>query len=418
MRQIAEIRRTVGRSRISLILMSLLSVLFLASMCIMIRTQSLQTGFGTDRLPLYTSFMIVLNLVLLVATGWNHWAKASVGGMICAVCILFGFGASYQFLFSAFRSYVLSVVLAAAVGLVIFAVWRRVQVLGDVGFALVTATILVLLVINLLFGVKIFGARTRVPIPGLKEKYIQPGEFVKVLLVALCASAHSSRRRKAVYCATAVVCCGVMLVIHDVGSAVVIFLMLMLAVYLLYDNRKLSWGVVVAAVALFLVALRLLPYAQKRMSNWGKAMTPGGNSQQHAYIAAVLFGGFDGLGLEHCELMTKSFAAEHDGAIAGVLAVFGVPMEAVLLMTYLELALISAKNRSIHPSGFYVLTQMTVYILMSVLLNLCGGLDTAPFTGLVGCGVSFGLNAMIAFSILLGMAFGALCPMMKKAKGE
>lgn len=418
MRHFDEIRRAVGRSRISLILMSLLSALFLVSMYMMIRTQSLQTGFGAERLPLYTSFMIVLTLVLLAATGWNHWAEASIGGMICAVCILFGFGASYQFLFSTFRSYVLSVVLAAAVGLIVFAVWRRVQVLGDAEFALVTVAILILLAVNLIFGEETLGARTRVPIPGLKEKYIQPGEYVKVLLVALCASAHSSRRRKAVYCATAVVCCGVMLLIHDVGSAVVIFLMLMLAVYLLYDNKKLSRGIVAAAVVLFLIALQLLPYAQKRMSNWGKAMTPGGNSQQHAYIAAVLFGGFGGLGLEHCELMTKSFAAKHDGALAGVLAVFGVPMVAVLLMSYLELALLSAKNRSTHPSGFYVLTQMTVYILVSVLLNLCGGLDTAPFTGLVACGVSFGLNAMTAFSILLGMAVAALCPIMKKAKGE
>lgn len=393
-------------------------VLFLGALTMMIRSRSGAAGVGGENLDAYIRFMAALAAAVLAGSAWSILADANMLGMICAAAVLLGTGGSYQFLFSGFGAFAESALLALAAFLAAFVLWRQMRVLGNFWFAVLVCVILALLAVNLVLGEDVGnGARIRVPIPGT-SKYFQPGEFIKVLLVPLCASSHRSRIRGGIYCAAALLSCAVMLVIHDFGSAMVIFAMLLLAFYLLFDNRSLTLAIIGAAVLLFFLAVNSIGYARERLANWGRAMTPGGNSQQHAYISAVLFGGVGGLGLEKAHVMTDAYAARHDGALAGIMAVFGVPLVTVVMAAYTYLASLTTRNRSIHPAGYLTLSQMSMYVFCSVLLNFCGAMDVLPFTGLVAPLVSFGMNAMVAFAALLGMAAAALYPAVREAKEE
>lgn len=396
--------------------MPCVSMVFVTVLAMMVRTQSAETGVGAAHVHSYMTYMITIAAMVLVFSMWSIWKDANILGMICALAILLCVGGSYQFLFTTFTSFASSVAMGLVAGCVTFLVWRKMQVLNDTWFVIVILLILGLLVSNLLWAeIEKNGARIQVEILST-GKYIQPGEFVKVLLVPLCASSYRSRKRGIAYCLTALACCAVMLVCLDMGTLVMVFAMLLLAFYLLFDNRKMTLWIIVISFLLFIAAVYSFEHAKERILIWGKAMKPGGNSQQHNNIRAVLFGGFFGLGLERAGLMTNIFAAKSDGALAGIMAVYGVPMLCIVNAAYAYLASMAAKNRSIHPSGYLTLAMVSMYVFSSVILNVGGSIDIIPFSGLCSSFISYGTNAMVCAGILVGLAAAALHPIMKEPK--
>ena len=334
---------------------------------------------------------------------------------LCSVTVLVAIGLAYQFLFEDFYHHLMMVLISGGVGSVAFVIWRRMNGLNRPMYRLVLLMIFGLLAANLLLAPEINGARLWIVIGGLS---FQPGELVKILLIVLGAASFRNGRRGALYCFASLCSCGVLLYLHDLGGAIVVFALFLLMTYLLFDSRLLSLSLMAAAVAGFICAVNILPYAAERMAAWGKAMTETGSWQQRSYITGVLLGGFDGLGLKDAHWFTDVFSASSDGAMAGVMAVYGVPLAMVAVCAYAVLAGQALLNHSVCTSAYFIHAQLGMYIFVQVVLNLCGSLDALPFTGIVAPLTSDGGSATICFSVLLGIGAAALAPRVTNTKEE
>lgn len=358
---------------------------------------------------MFIRFMWFLAGFVLLANLYSIVADANFSTLIAAVGILFAVGAAYQFLFAGFTKYSLVGMGSLAVAAVVYLVCRRFHDISDQWFWAIVAAICGLLVINVVFGVEDKGARLAVDLGFFT---IQPGEYIKVLTMLLGACSFRNRKRAFVYCGTTLAACMVMVgLINDLGNTMVIFVMFVLMTYLLFDNRKLSCGIIAAAALALVIVVILKPHALRRFTNLGQVMTLRGNAPEQFYtIRSVLFGGIRGRGLADCASTLQINAIQHDAAMGGMTAIYGIGITTIAMMGYAVLAALPAFNRSVHPSGYLMLSQFSVYVALQAALNLGGSLDVLPFTGIVAPLISEGANQMLCFGVLLGLASAAIHP--------
>lgn len=380
-------------------------VVFLACLCGYLLEQPLSEELAS-RSGLLMTAMTVTAVLLVVGSLYSYFSGARIQAYLCAVLMLVGIGFTYQFFFDGFASYVKMIFLGLAAGTAVYFIYRRINVLSNTLFILCALCILGLLLANLLFGRTINGAKLWIRLGSFN---FQPGELVKILLILLGASAFHDPGRCAAYCVLSLLSCATLLLLHDLGGAVVIFALFVLMTYLLFDNRILSLCIISAAVIGLILALRHIEYAATRFANWTNAMHNPDSSQQRNFIIGVLMGGFQGLGTADHGIFTRIYAAKNDGALAGVMAVLGVPTAMITLGAYAFLAAQPAMNKSVYTSAFLIHAQLGMYILVHVLLNILGALDVLPMTG-VAVFTSAGGTVAICFSILLGLGAAALDP--------
>lgn len=385
-----------------------LCAIFTVCMAMMVKGQMTVYQVALEQKNLYVLFMGVIALGVIALGIWSIVTKAYATGMICALGILATVAASYQVLFS-FKDFCMHAWLAVLAGMVVYAIWRRVNYLPNLLFYGLCVICIGVMLLLKIFGKAEQGAVLGIPFPPGSDNLLRPGEIVKFLTMVLGACAYTTPMRKACYSITNLFCCAMFLLCNDLGGAVLLFALFWVMSYMLYDNRILSISIVVIAAAGLFFAIFVLGFAdhaKSRLLNWFSAMEQ--NQQQHTYIRAMLLGGFGGLGLEHSEIMTAQFAARNDGALAGVMAIYGVPVAAVTMSAYALLALTPAYNRSTHPSGYLILVQMSIFVACHCILNLGGALDLLPFTGIVSSVISAGGVALICFGSLMGLCFAAL----------
>lgn len=385
------------------------TLVFITQMTRMVVSQNraLETPFVNE--DMYIRFMWLLAGFVLLANLYGIIADANFSTLIAAVGILFSVGAAYQFLFDDFTKYSMVGTGSLVAAAMVYLLCRRFNDISDQWFRWIVIAIGLLLVINVLFGVEDKGAKLAVDLGFFT---VQPGEYVKVLTMILGACSFHNRKRAFIYCGITLVACMVLVVlINDLGNAMVIFLMFVLMTYLLFDSRKLSGGIIVAAALLLVVVVFLKPHALNRFTNLGKVMTLRGNAPEQFYsIRSVLFGGIRGRGLADCASTLEINAIHHDAAMGGLTAIYGIGITTIAMMGYAILAALPAFNRSVHPSGYLMLSQFSTYVALQSALNLGGTLDILPFTGIVAPLISEGANQTLCFSVLLGLAAAAIHP--------
>ncbi len=380
------------------------------------------TKYALKILPHRTTVYIVSMAV--IAAAYILWLtymsikKISFHSFASAFFILLAIGVSYQYLFLMDTQFVIMLALAMVAAVTVFFLWRRINWRSDIFFWLVAAAILLLLLGNLLMGSEHNGATLWIEIGGIS---FQPGEFVKALLIVLGAISYKNKKRATVFCFLSVVSCGTLLLLRDLGNTMAIFCMFTIMTYLLFDRRVVSLLIIAAAVIALCVAVNILPYAKVRMESWGNAMTSSSDhcAQQKATITSVIFGGVNGLGISFPltdTYVASKFAASSDTAVAGIMAVFGMPFMAIVMLCYTLLVIQPAFNRSVHASSHLILVQFSTLVCVQVLLNFCGSLDLLPFTGIVAPLISNGGSALITFSALSGLCVAAMVPSVKNKK--
>lgn len=379
-----------------------------------------ETQHAIDALParegVYITSMAIICGFYLVAVVWMYIGKVRFSSLVSAVCILLGIGTTYRSLFLLESSYTVMLCIAIAACIAVYVVWRRFPEASDVLYYVIVGAVGALLLANLIFGTEINGARLWIYIGSFS---LQPGEFVKLLLILLGALSYRNMRRALIYCATAMVSCATLLLLHDLGNTAAIFLTFIFVTYFLFDSKKLSGSIIAAAATALSVAVAILPYAQDRFAAWGKAMTPEGSVQQADTIKAVIFGGVGGFGFDFetvSTYVTSKYASASDTAIAGIMATFGIPVMALVILAYGAVVIQPAQNRAVHPSSHIILIQISVLTTAQVLLNFLGSMDLLPFTGIVAPLISEGGSALIAFMSMMGLAGAAICPALKPKK--
>lgn len=297
--------------------------------------------------------------------------------------------------------------IAIIMGLVIFVILQF--IIRDMERArklkyILAAGALVLLAANLVFGEVRFGGRNWINL-GLIT--FQPMEFVKVAFV-LAGTATLDRllttRNITAFIAFAGTCIGALIIMRDLGTAVVFFgVFLVIAFMRSGDLRTIAYALS-AAVLGALAAITLMPYVASRFEAWGNvwqfANTIG--YQQTRTMIAAASGGLLGVGGGNGYLVNIP-AADTDLVFGILCEEWGliVALAAVLMVVFFSLFAFFLVRGC--KSAFYAIAASgtaTIYLIQTA-LNVFGSVDLLPLTGITLPFVSNGGSSMVASWALL-----------------
>ncbi len=254
------------------------------------------------------------------------------------------------------------------------------------------------LVITLLFGKEIHGAKNWLKIGGMT---LQPSELSKVCFVFAGASTMDrlmNKRNIIMFIAYSVVICGLLALMNDFGTALIFFCAFLVIAYL----RSGSVGTIGLACTSLgfagVLALKVAPHAMKRFSRWRHIWEDPyvGGFQQTKAIMCIASGGFLGLGAGR-GMLKNVFAADSDLAFATVSEEWGLLMGLMLVACIAALALFVLRSSLFARSSFYTIGACTAagILLTQTILNCLGTVDVLPMTGVTFPFLSNGGSSMI-----------------------
>lgn len=266
--------------------------------------------------------------------------------------------------------------------------FRYLAVLAGVGF----------LVVTLLFGKEYYGAKNWLVIGNLS---LQPSELSKVCFVYAGASTMDrimNKRNLILFIAYSVVICGLLALMNDFGTALIIFCAFLIIAYL----RSGSMGTIALACTALgfagVLALRIAPHALSRFATWRHIWDDPFNSgyQQTQAIMCIASGGLFGLGPGNGYLQ-KVFAADSDIVFATVSEEWGLLVAVQMVLAISALGLFAIRTSRVSRSSFYCIGGCTAagILLIQASLNCLGTVDILPFTGVTFPFLSNGGTSMI-----------------------
>jgi cell division protein FtsW (lipid II flippase) len=275
---------------------------------------------------------------------------------------------------------------------------------------------LLLLMVNILAGTELFGAKNWLSIGRIS---FQPSEFVKIAFVFAGAATMDrlfARRNLYLFVAFAAVCVGALALMGDFGTALVFFVAYLVIAFIRSgDITAVALSVGAAAAAGFL-AISIKPHIANRFATWRHAWdTPfGAGYQQTRAMSAAASGGLFGLGAGEGWLKNV-FAANTDLVFAMLCEELGFFMAALAVFALLLFVFYTVHYSSSARSSFYVIAASATcaIFLAQMLLNTSGSVDLLPFTGVTFPFVSRGGSSLIASWGLL--AFIKCCDTRKNA---
>ena len=255
------------------------------------------------------------------------------------------------------------------------------------------------LVITLLFGREIYGAKNWLVIGGFS---IQPSELSKLCFVFVGASTMDRilRKRNIIgFIGYSVVLCGLLALMNDFGTALIFFIAFLSIAYM----RSGSVGTIGLAITSLgfagVIALKIAPHALRRFTIWRHVWEDplGRGYQQTRSLMCLASGGLLGLGAGN-GWMKKLFACDTDVVFATVGEEWGLIAAMLMVLAVCVLALFCLRSASLGRSSFYTIGACTAasILLAQTILNVMGTIDLLPFTGVTFPFVSNGGSAMIS----------------------
>ena len=263
---------------------------------------------------------------------------------------------------------------------------------------LATAAGVGFLIVTLVFGTEINGAKNWLIIGGMS---LQPSELSKVCFVFAGASAMDrlvNKRNLILFIAYSVLICGCLALMRDFGTALIFFCAFLIIAYL----RSGSVGTVGLAITSLVFAgvmvLRIMPHALGRFANWRHIWESpwDGGYQQTQSLMCMASGGLFGLGANQ-GWMEYLFAADSDMVFATVSEEWGLILAVMMIVAVVALALFVVRSTAVGRSSFYTIGACTAagILLVQTILNALGTVDVVPLTGVTFPFVSNGGSSMI-----------------------
>ena len=254
------------------------------------------------------------------------------------------------------------------------------------------------LVITLLFGTEIYGAKNWLIIGGMS---LQPSELSKVCFVFAGASTMDrimTKRNLILFIGYSVLICGLLALMNDFGTALIFFCAFLVIAYL----RSGSMGTVALAITALgfagVIAFQIAPHALQRFATWRHIWEDPlvGGYQQTRALMCIASGGLFGLGPEG-GLLQYVFAADSDIVFATIGEEWGLLMAVMTVLCIAALALFVIRTARVARSSFYSIGGCTAaaVLVIQTILNCLGTLDILPFTGVTFPFVSNGGTSMI-----------------------
>ena len=255
------------------------------------------------------------------------------------------------------------------------------------------------LIITLLFGREIHGAKNWLVIGGFS---IQPSELSKLCFVYVGASTMDrimKKRNLIGFIAYSVVLCGLLALMNDFGTALIFFVAFLAIAYM----RSGSVGTIGLACTSLgfagVIALKIAPHALRRFTIWRHVWEDplGRGYQQTRSLMCMASGGLLGLGAGN-GWMKKLFASDTDVVFATVGEEWGLIAAMGMVAAIVILAAFCLRSASLGRSSFYTIGACTAasILLSQTILNVMGTIDLLPFTGVTFPFVSNGGSAMMS----------------------
>ncbi|NLM46417.1 MAG: FtsW/RodA/SpoVE family cell cycle protein [Firmicutes bacterium] len=263
-----------------------------------------------------------------------------------------------------------------------------------------------LLILNLAFGEKIYGARNWINLGFIT---FQPLEFVKISFV-LAGTATLDRllttRNMTAFIAFAGACMITLALIRDFGTAVVFFGAFLVIAFMYSGDLRTLFLVTAGAAFAGIAVVTFMPYIAMRFAAWGKVWQYADSTgfQQTRTMIAAASGGLFGVGGGNGYL--KNIAAADTDLVFGMLCEeWGLLVALCVLLViifFVFYAVLLTKNSR---SAFYAIAACgaaTIFLLQTA-LNVLGSVDVLPLTGLTIPFISNGGSSMVASWGLLAL---------------
>lgn len=261
-----------------------------------------------------------------------------------------------------------------------------------------------LLAFNVLFGVRLFGAKNWVSIGPIQ---FQPSELVKIAFILVGAATLDRMFAKRnliftlIFSAFCVGCLGLM---SDFGTALIFFVAFLAIAFL--RSGDLASVLLMTAAAFFggYIILKFKTYIAARFLIYRHVWTDPVNYgfQQTRTMSALASGGLFGRGVGNGWL--KNVGAANTDLVFGVIAEeMGLILAVCCVIAILLLALFAVKEAATARSSFYVIAACSTAMIfvVQVMLNVFGSTDLLPLTGVTFPFVSCGGSSMISCWALL-----------------
>ena len=266
------------------------------------------------------------------------------------------------------------------------------------------------LVITLLFGQEIYGAKNWLIIGGYS---LQPSELSKVCFVFAGASTMDrimQKRNIILFIGYSAILCGLLALMNDFGTALVFFVAFLAIAYM----RSGSVGTIALAVFALIFAgvivLKIAPHALSRFDSWRHVWEDpyDGGYQQTRCLICIAAGGLFGLGVGN-GWMKNLFASDTDVVFATVSEEWGLIAAFLMVGAVIVLAIFCLRSAGMGRSSFYTIGACTAasILLVQTILNVLGTLDILPFTGVTFPFVSNGGSSMISAWALMAFVKAA-----------
>ena len=371
---------------------------------------------------LVTAFLTII-LIETVITSYGIWKKSWLAVSAATVGMLLFAGMTVQSFYNAGERLERQIIFAALGFAAMWVYYLFVSVkLTERQCIAVTVTLIGIIFLNFLLAV--YGLLTGNTVNGssgwvrLGSLSIQPGEFMKVLLILFSAFCYRARINKMLTIVYTAISAGTVLVLvlsKDLGNAAIL-----LAIYIISSWYLFGWKAALliggTAAGGATVAVGMLPYVQERFQACFRALASG-SGQQYSSLMAILKGGFSGIGPGGNTTAATAVTASGTDFVFNVLfAIFGI--SAVIFL--LGLLLLQLTHLFLTPviSPFHYMLGVlgTVTFFFQYVLHIGGCLNVLPLTGICAPFLSYGGSNMICSFLILGGILASFSPQFERKR--
>ncbi len=256
----------------------------------------------------------------------------------------------------------------------------------------------IMLILVLLFGTSYYGAKCWIQIGSMS---IQPSELAKISFVFAGASTLDrlmTKRNLFLFILYSGICCVLLALCNDFGSAMVFFVAFLVIAYLRSgDFATISLICAGTGFAGFM-AVKLKPHVADRFSTWRHIWEDPSVAgyQQTQAIMCLAAGGLFGLGAGNGQAR-YIFAADSDIVFATVCEEWGLIIGVICVLCIVCIALFAVRSASLCRSSFYAISACAAMsiLVFQMILNVFGTVDFLPFTGVTFPFLSNGGSSMM-----------------------
>ncbi len=260
-----------------------------------------------------------------------------------------------------------------------------------------------LLLVVWIFGYTRYGAKNWL---ALGPVTLQPSELVKICFVYAGAAGEKTlgpfggSLRFSVF---AVFICGILLLMRDLGTAVLFFVVFLVIMYLRTGNPGIPVLGAIAMLATAMLGLKMAPHALRRLMTWGHIWDDpyAAGYQQTQALMVIASGALFGVGPGQGRLKDV-FAADSDLVFASLCEELGLILGLLCILAVLFIGLRGILIAAV-SGRLYALAACgaTAFLLLQMGFNMLGTVDILPLTGLTFPFVSKGGSSMVSMWSLM-----------------